>query len=159
MTSNIDKVIELDLGCVPEAGSSEALLIQTELSAFLTFGVRYATGDQTDCAGRALVEFPRCIITQFGYPNDEALPGHPLYAFGLKYYGIFEIMNPSWLKRIDQQNRVAFPKFDTYASRHFLITFHDSTFECLAADIHLKIMSDSAYKNSLQSVFDRIIQG
>jgi hypothetical protein len=151
----IDKVIELDLGCVPEAAVSGAVLVETEHSTFLTFNAQRPITESSEAVGHAVVEFPMCSVTLFGYPNDEALPGHPLYSSGLGYYGIFEVLNPSWVKRIQQQNSVSFPKRegDRSTLRHFIITFHDSTFECLADDIHLTI-SNEPYKQ----IFDRITQ-
>jgi hypothetical protein len=50
------------------------------------------------------------------------------------YYGIYEVKNSSWIARLSEQNKVAFP--DSRPSdgvKHFVITFHDSTFERLAA--------------------------
>src|SRR5260221_909969 len=154
----IDKVVELDLGCVPEAAISGGVLVQTDYSTFLTFNAQRIMGQRSERVGFALVEFPRCIITQFGYPNDEARVGHPLRSSGLgEYsYGIFEVLNPSWVKRIDQQNRIKFPKWDSYAARHFMITFHDSTFECLAADIHLEIINEP-YEHIFERIARRVV--
>ena len=36
----IDKVIELDLGCVPEAAISGGVLVHTDWSTFLTFNAQ-----------------------------------------------------------------------------------------------------------------------
>jgi hypothetical protein len=161
MSEETEKVIELDLGYTPEAAVSGAVLVQSERSTFLTFNAMRLRDDgyRVD-AGTALVEFPFCIITQFGYPNDEALPGHPLYAFGLKDYGygIFEVLNSSWRKRIDDQNRISFPRLESYTkrSRHFIITFHDSTFECLARDIQLEIIGEP-YERVFARIGERVI--
>jgi hypothetical protein len=74
---------------------------------------------------------------KFGYPNDEALPGHPLYSRGLRNYGIFEVLNSTWRKMLADQNVVSFPnpKPSARSSRHFVVTFHDSTLECIAESI------------------------
>jgi hypothetical protein len=71
---------------------------------------------------------------KFGYPNDEALPGHPLYPKGLSYYGLFEVLNSSWNKTLAEQNLVSFPDPSPSRSngRHFVVTFHDSALECIA---------------------------
>jgi hypothetical protein len=31
-----------------------------------------------------------------GYPDNEALPGHPLYSKGLRHYGRYEVLESSW---------------------------------------------------------------
>jgi len=82
----------------------------------------------------AVLRFPACKIVKFGYPNDEALPGHPLYPKGLSYYGLFEVLDSSWVKAFAEQNLVSFPNATSSmrSSRHFVVTFHDSTLECIA---------------------------
>ena len=82
----------------------------------------------------AVLRFPVCQIVKFGYPNDEALPGHPLYSKGLSYYGLFEVLDSSWIKTLAEQNLVSFPNPGPSrpSRRHFVVTFHDSTLECIA---------------------------
>jgi hypothetical protein len=57
----------------------------------------------------AVLRFPRCQILKCGYPNDEALPGHPRYANGLNTYGVFEVLESTWLRTILEQNGFRFP--------------------------------------------------
>lgn len=139
----VDQVVELDLGYVPEAAVSGPLLIQDDYRAFVTFNaMRLGTDGRRIDADTAVVELKGCWLTKFGYPNDEALPGHPLYAKGLHAYGIFEVLGSSWISSVHAQNLVPFPKPNprsSTSSRHFIFTFHDSTLECLADDISLKI--------------------
>lgn len=122
-----------DIGFFPEAAVSGPVLLQTDYVTILTFNaVREMPDGKWHDAGQGIIEVERCTITRFGYPNDEALPGHPLYAKGLGPYGVFEVINSSWVKRLTEQNRVAFPNTPDSTRRHFIITFHDSTFECIA---------------------------
>jgi len=72
------------------------------------------------------------VLSRFGYPNDEALAGHPLYAAGMNTYGGYEVIGSDWKLEVDQQNRVAFPDWHGWPVRHFAFVFHDSMFECLA---------------------------
>jgi|SRR5215203_780731 len=139
-----ERVVKLDLGYVPEAAVSGAFLIQDEYRAFLTFNAMKVENDAYDAVGTAVVELIRCSTTKFGYPNDEALAGHPLYGKGLEAYEIFEVLDSNWIAQQREQNRVNFPdpprKIPTL--RHFVFTFHDSTFECLADDIKVEIAKD-----------------
>jgi len=130
----------LDIGVFPEAGASEARLIQDEYRSVLTFSaMRLQTDGSRSGAGTATVEFVRCIVTSFGYPNDEALPGHPLYNSGLSAYDVFEVVDSPWIRRLTEQNRVAFPSTPDSTQRHFIFTFHDSTFECIADELRVTI--------------------
>jgi len=85
----------------------------------------------------AVLNFLRPFAHAFGPPNDEALKGHPLYGLGLKPYGNFEVFGSPWARGLERMNRVH-PyhnpsRFD--ALRHFVFTFHDTMFECLALDV------------------------
>ncbi len=70
----------------------------------------------------------------FGWPNDDALNGHPLYSRGLSPYDVFEVLNSSWIRSLERMNSVH-PHHDParfQQLKHFIFTFHDSTFECIA---------------------------
>jgi hypothetical protein len=82
----------------------------------------------------AIVKFISPRAHYFGSPNDEALSGHPLEERGLGPYGVFEVRNSSWIRALEQMNRVH-PSHNASrfrALRHFVFTFHDTTFECVA---------------------------
>ena len=134
------KLVELNLGCFPEASVSGAAVLESEISTFLIFN---AKDRDYRSIGVAVVEIAHCIATQFGYPNDEALPGHPLSSLGLRSYKSYEVLNSPWLRTIAIQNKKCFPNYD-YAKgrRHFIFTFHDSTFECIGEDLKLTISQE-----------------
>src|SRR5688572_5489508 len=76
----------LDLGFEPEAAISGPVLLQDDYNAFLAFNAMRPTPEGLlVSAGLAVIELEGCGTTKFGYPNDEARPGHPLYKFGLSY--------------------------------------------------------------------------
>ena len=126
----MDDVVELDVPWIPDAGAPRPLLVATEHTARVI--CRPAVIAPTT-EPLMVLQFPRCWALSFGYPNDEALPGHPLYAKGVRHYGVFEVLESSWQRQLEVQNRVAFPTTTAGApSRHFVVTFHDSTLECLA---------------------------
>lgn len=120
----------LNLGVVPRSDVPRPVLLQSELECYLLFEGSAEASPGSE--GVAIVTFQSCLVSRFGYPNDEALAGHPLYKVGLRSYGVFEVSNSSWDHEMRAQNRVAFPKFDMPKRRHFIFTFHDSMFECIA---------------------------
>lgn len=83
----------------------------------------------------AVVAFPLYCATMFGPPNDEAFAGHPLSSRGLAPYGAFEIHDSSWIRQLERMNSVhPHHRAERFAKlRHFVLTFHDSTFECVAS--------------------------
>jgi hypothetical protein len=154
-----DDIVELDLGVRPEAAVSGAVCLQSEAGTFLTFNAMRPTermspygGPYLEDAGIAIVEFKRCIVSRFGYPNDEARWGIPQYKD--VSYGIYEVKDSSWIKEVVRLNRYRFPETtDDYVRRHFLFAFHDDTFECLADDLTLEVV-----KAPYQGIFDRIVR-
>ncbi len=153
-----DKVVEIRLEYRPEAAISGGLLLQSEDDGVLIFN---AMKEEPDGywynAGTGILEFKWLAKTKFGLPNDEARPGHPLYKAGLNKfgYGFVEVTQSSWLREEEQNNQVKFPKSSLQKLRHFIVTFHDSTFECLAEDFEL-VVSDGPFNEIIAKYIDKI---
>ena len=129
-----DRVIELCDLPGHNAGAPEPVILATDL----TLLVAYRTKGDTD--DLVVLQFERVFAHYFGGPNDEALIGHPLAGRGLRPYGSFEVVGSSWIRLLEQRNRVhqhhdprPFSK-----ARHFILTFHDHTFECVAENVSVK---------------------
>jgi hypothetical protein len=131
----MDEVIDLNLPWLPDGGASDPHLLAEDTGPTIVIYRTAVTAPSDEPF--AVLRFPMCKIVKFGYPNDEALPGHPLYAKGLNHYSVFEVLNSSWSKVLSEQNLVSFPNPRPTArtGRHFVVTFHDSTLECIADHI------------------------
>jgi len=86
---------------------------------------------------RAAVRFKRCVHFVFGGLNDEALDRHPLYANGLESYSAYEVIDSRWAfaTKVFDDFRYDYerpPAEVPDVMRHFILTFHDSMFECIA---------------------------
>lgn len=82
----------------------------------------------------AVVESTGYLAVRMGLPNDEALRGHPLYTRGLEAYATHLVVNSSWITALERVNSVH-PHHEGgwHAwARHYLFTFHDEIFECIA---------------------------
>ena len=143
LESDPDAVVQIDAGCLPEAAISGPVLLQSDYRAFLTFNaVRERPDGLRENAGTAVVEIKGYVCTTFGYPNDEARRCHPLYRRGLDAHGyaVYEVLRSSWVSRLEAQNRRCFPNTGTWRARHFVVTMHESTFECLADDLDVRVV-------------------
>jgi hypothetical protein len=92
-----------------------------------------APGPQAD-HGIGVVEFKRVTSVKAGFPNDEVLRGHPLWGSGLEFYSAHEVKNSPWITGLMEVDR-AHERFDESqwsGRRHFMLTFHDETIECVA---------------------------
>jgi hypothetical protein len=149
------RVVDLQLGYRPEAAVSGAVLLQTEQFTIVTFNAMEPTPTGTYAtAGTAIVEFRLCSVTRFGYPNDEARAGIPQYR-GVSY-GIYEVVDSSWITELVQLNRHSFPSTpDDHTSRHFILAFHDSTFECIAEDMTIRVTREP-YDRVMASLQERV---
>ena len=154
-----NRVEVLNIGVTPEAAVSGALVLQSDWRTVLTFNAVRQTDSRVSVdAGHAVVEFRRCLISRFGLPNDEALPGHPLASLGLGYYGAYEVFDSSWRQQAEAQNRVVFPNTDYSNVRHFVFTFHDSSFECLADDLDVRVVPTSGFRSEFDALIDRVFR-
>jgi hypothetical protein len=150
-----ETIVALDVGCRPEAAISGAVLVKTEHSTFLTFNaLRLMRDGQHPAAGTALVEFIHCTATKFGYPNDEARWGIP--RFNGLVYGFYEVLDSEWKVELAILNSFAFPDTGEWHGRHFLLTFHDTTFECLADDFKLEVI-DKPYSSVFARIAARVV--
>jgi hypothetical protein len=90
--------------------------------------------------GEAEVRFGGVSIFKLGWPNDEVLNTHPLWERGLVPYAFQEVFKSDWVADLERANSIHpghLPgMFDN--SRHFIVTFKDETFECLARTLDVK---------------------
>jgi hypothetical protein len=93
----------------------------------------------------ALVSFVRPHAHMFGPPNDEAFSGHPLASRGLQPYSVCEIRESSWIRLLERMNAVhPFHKPERFVDyRHFIFSFHDRTFECVANNFTISVHTGS----------------
>jgi hypothetical protein len=107
--------------------------------------------------GIANVAFENYLIYKFGYPNAEILQSHPYYKLGLRWYKLYEITGSTWIKDIEQMNQKHPLHNPTRYKifKHFIITFEDSTFECIAKGVEISFSQKVTMKNAIE---DTILQ-
>jgi hypothetical protein len=99
----------------------------------------------------AVLRFDSCMWTTFGYPNDEAIEGHPLNGKGLDSAAVCEVFNSPWIARMRMQNRVSFPNYTMHPVRHLIFQCGDDTFECLCEGLQVVFESpdfDTAFDHA-----------
>lgn len=123
-------VIELP-GVNMDSGAPMPMLFEAGQKLFVMFFAYTKEGEEDKIY---TVEFNSPSIYKFGSPNDEVLSGHPYYKFGLKWYSFSEVINSDWIEQIKNINKVHsnFKEESWEKRRHFIIPFHDETFECIA---------------------------
>ena len=127
----------------PSGGAPLPALVATDGALLLAYLGGMETPDSSgapisvsgDTRGSLVrIRFIRPRSHMFGGPNDETLAGHPLYDRGLRHYAAYEVTSSSWVRSLEKINSVhpQHSKGMFQDCRHIIITFHDSTFECVA---------------------------
>jgi hypothetical protein len=115
-----DSVVALAELPTPTAGAGEPTLLANEDTLHIAYYM-YSGDDAV-----ALVGFSGLEAHYFGPPHVDAVKRHPLHTRGVDIYGAFEVHDSSWIRELQQ---IAGRRIE---GRHFILTFHDSTFECIA---------------------------
>jgi hypothetical protein len=71
---------------------------------------------------------------KIGFPDDEVLRGHPLGGSGLEFCRAHEVKNSPWITELMDVDRAreGFDESQWTGRRHYVLTFHDETLECVA---------------------------
>jgi hypothetical protein len=91
----------------------------------------------------AVVRFHVAHEVYLGGPNEEAFSGHPLFEVGLSGTEFAEVKKSPWIAALERRNRVH-PDHDRerfVKLRHFILPFHDETFECVAESVVGELVS------------------
>ena len=165
-----DLVIELDDIPQSSVGAPIPVVLAGEHSVGVFFYAENAPGEWDGTSVRivgpercnencVIVKFQRCYAHMFGPPNDEAFSGHPLHGRGLRPYANFEVKNSSWLRGLERMNSVH-PYHDKQRfvaeKAHYVLAFHDSTFECIATSYSFE-STQRSISEALKDVGPKII--
>jgi hypothetical protein len=127
---------------LPEAdvGAPLPVVAATEGDVLVAYYAGVALQDELeDEDAVVVVRFTGSFASMFGPPNEEAIEGHPLAPAGLRPFEFVEVNGSPWVARLEEMNRVhpyhSREPFD--ALRHFILPFHDTTFECLARGVEV----------------------
>lgn len=128
-----DQVVLLDSVPQPAADAADPFIVSSARRVILSYPIAEADFDRfgpfdPDDDPFCTVLFPDAVFHRLGPPGDADLEVHPLAAQGLTPYSVHEVTNSSLVAEISAVGTSA------TAQRHFVITFGESTFECVASD-------------------------
>ena len=150
-----------------DTGAPIPCLLQRDNRTFVTFflkehdpnwdGTYVTVREPSDSQPQriAVVEFKHCHSAKMGSPNDEVHNGHPLHGKGLDSYTAQEVVNSRWLAEIEAINSVhsCYKPEHWKDLHHYVLWFHDSTFECLAESFQVE-----TYNKSLSEILSGICE-
>ncbi len=99
----------------------------------IAYHASYVSGEEERWV---IVRFLRYLHFRYGYPNDEVLNAHPLYKYGLGFYGVFEVTQSPLIKEIEKMNAIhrRHIKGSILSFRHWVFTFQDQTLEVISRE-------------------------
>lgn len=117
-------------GLAWDGGAPMPVLIATE---YRTLFACYLPSDDDRVV---VTEVERCSSVRFGFPNDEVVHGHPC-GLDLMHYGAHVIHDSPWLAELRSIEAVHPQAADHLlaGSRHYFLTFHDSSLEAIATGL------------------------
>ncbi|NKF24502.1 hypothetical protein [Solimonas marina] len=114
--------------------------------------VAYETPNRNEYS---VVVFEGVLQHTFGYPNDEALAGHPLYGVGLQLYAFNEVLGSPQVRDLTARNTAIFPGAHNpfHGVRHWLVSFHDETLEVLGKSVsHLGLVKAASAAEAIRAL-------
>jgi len=139
---NKDKVVPLNSIPQSSIGSPNPIVLSDEITTVVAFNLEK---NEFNIAKKAIaiITFKECYSTMFGPPGDETFEAHPLSSHGLERYSSFIIKDSSWLRILIKMNSVHPRHNESHFEnlKHFILSFHDSTFECIAEDFEVETVN------------------
>lgn len=162
----LDLGVSIDVGAplphVVTSGSRTAVVFHRGIVDPDWDGTYVTVVDPSSDASRqlAVIVFDGVMATLMGPPNDEAISGHPLWNSGLQPYAAHVVVGSEWIDEYERRNRVHPHHSPEHWQRltHYLIAFHDETFECIA-ESHRVASVDAGFRATLHDTIDDVLGG
>lgn len=146
-----------------DVGAPMPTILSNEHNLYLIFYTRNISPDwhgqyvnvRTDNDdGIVTIKFNFFLQFKFGYPNDEAIEGHPLCKLGLRAYSIQKVIDSEWIKELSKMNSIHPAHQDEHFSEyeHFIFFFHDSCFEVVAEGYTIDKDSKTNMSDEIQRI-------
>lgn len=137
----LDTVVRLDEVPKQDSGAPCPIVLAEDGRLVLSYWEIDEPPYEPTTAPLAVIRFTRPYMHFFGPPNIDAISGHPLSGRGLHGGSAFRIDRSSLVRRLERMNSVH-PRHDPKmfdSLLHFIFTFHDATFECVAESLDYSV--------------------
>jgi hypothetical protein len=145
------RVHAFEIGCEPSPSVPAETLLADGWKTYLLF---FAVSKGLDESGHlkdlgvAVLDCDHCVMSKFGYPNDEGLQDHAQFNHGVADLttSILEVVDSPWVREVSEQmfasaSRIWGGRGMSYdwardsKLRHFIVLLKAKTFECLASSL------------------------
>lgn len=140
------KLIEIKDSFNINYGAPAPLILTNDDSLVLLF-YAFTGNDPTEKIVK--LNFHLFSTYSFGSPNEEGLYKHRYYDLGLRSGGFYEVTNSDLIKKLFGNNE-AIDEIVLEGLHHYILTFHDNTFECIADGFDFSSVDQSIYNRGLE---------
>ena len=114
----------------------------------------YVTEDQQV----AVVTFDHCLEYKVGMPDENMINQHPLGNKGLSGYEAHWVETSSWLVELERcYQTISKNSFDGREYRHYIFTFNDRCFECIASGYSIEKFQHLSLVDALIASKDMLV--
>lgn len=151
------ELIELNSGFQINVGAPEPIIISNDNELFIAF---YADKQSSSTVpqepniiydeGIFALKFKVFLKYTFGLPGDETMQGHPYSELGMNPYSFYELRNSDLIKSLQDIEKIH-PNYNPEKwkmYKHYILTFHDNMFECIAQDFEIREENTSLYNQA-----------
>ncbi len=134
----IKNVIKMD------NGGASPMVVSNENQLYLIFYKDISEQSYNNYDDRYIMKFGLYLKYNFGIPNNESLYNHPYGKLGVESYSFYELKKSPLLEEMESIEKLHpyYNKSNWLGYKHYIITFHDSMFECIAKDFKLISFND-----------------
>lgn len=137
-----------------DCGSPSPMIVSNDSELFIAF---YSYKQSTTLepqerntvydTGIFALNFKSYLKYSFGLPSNETIEGHPYYKLGIKSFAFYELKGSDLIKQLEDIEKVhpyyTPDKWTDY--KHYILTFHDNMFECVAKGFEIREENVSIY--------------
>lgn len=135
-------------------GSPSPVILSNDNELFVSFYADKNDGLDTPIerntiydTGIIVLKFKDFLKYTFGLPSNETIQGHPYYKLGMRACALYELKQSDLichLQNIEKVHPYYNPeKWNEY--KHYVLTFHDNMFECVAKGFEISEENKSIY--------------
>lgn len=107
--------------------------------------------------GIVVIKFNMYLKYTFGLPGEETVHGHSYNSLGMESFSFYELRNSDFIKSLQEIEKVHpyynSEKWNKY--KHYILTFHDNMFECIAESFEIREENNSLY-NQVSTIFSEL---
>jgi hypothetical protein len=138
------ELIEINSGFQISVGSPEPIILANDHVLSLSFYI------ESENEKTITLLFKNKSYFRLGIPNDEAIFGHPYRILGLESHSFYELKQSDLIENLKKISSIH-PQYDSkrwLEYKHYILTFHDNMFECIAKDFEIREENTSLYSKA-----------